>query len=463
MSKRFYRIEIIILALLSIVLLNAQNKNYNLSIEEILMLPEEEIDLGIACLTLAKDAYPDLRMKDFDLVLDYMVRQIYKYSQGSQEPLARIGAISTYLYTPCFWNDSLIFKYDFDDLIVDKKENRCLNTYLSSRKGSCVTMPMLYLVLTDRLNWPVQAVRVPEHFFCRYISDDLKWNNIETTSGGNFVPDEYYIEDFNIPEQGIQSGAYLRTLSKKEYIASLLVSNTALFLDNFEKMHHYLILALSIDSTLCNAHWNLGVSYFSSAKKLNDEMENNIAVCQAIHLNNTNKSWDQPVPKVPSPWDYQNRRKEEMRQAPKPSLLPTPMPSIIDQAINPASEVKRNPQPYPTFNNNDDIFVQKVNEIKSKYYPLINEFINRSEWHKNEAKEMGMVFETTEEQFTQDLIDAFNTYNNSVIYAPLPIGSRGNSNSMIGSVLRAAGSNFKPKKWSPGWNKNVLPHQRKKQ
>ena len=69
----------------------------------------------------------------------------------------------------------------------------------------------------------------------------------------------------------------------------------------------------------------------------------------------------------------------------------------------------------------------------------------------------------TEEQFTQELIGGFATYDNSVLYAPLPTGSRGNSNSMVGSVVRSAGSNFKPKKWSPGWNKNVLPHQRKKQ
>ena len=398
MLRLFHFKLIFILGLLSCNILIAQNKNYELSIEEILLLPEEEIDLGIACLTLAKDAYPDLRIKDFDLVLDYMAGQIYKYSQGSKEPIARIGAINTYLYTPCFWNDSLIFKYDFDDLIVDKKENRCLNTYLSSRKGSCITMPMLYLVLADRLNWPIKAVKAPEHIFCRYISNSIEWNNIEATSGGNFVPDEYYIEDFNISEQGIQSGAYLRTLSKKEYIASLLVSNTALFLDNFEKMHHYLTLALSIDSTLCNAHWNLGVSYFLSARKLNDEMENNIAVCQAIYLNNTNKSWDQAGPKAPSPWDYQNKRQEEMRQnVPMLNPFQTPMSGIIGQNTHPTQEQKQNPRTYPTVNNNREIYIQHVDEIKSQYYPLINEFIARSEWHKNKAKEMGMVFETTEE------------------------------------------------------------------
>ena len=66
----------------------------------------------------------------------------------------------------------------------------------------------------------------------------------------------------------------------------------------------------------------------------------------------------------------------------------------------------------------------------------------------------------TEEQFVVEIINARKSYDDQVNYAPLPVGNRGNSNSLVGSVLRAAGSNFEPSRWAPGWRKNVLPGQR---
>ena len=253
----------------------AQEKYVGQTIEQILQLPEDEIDLGIALLVLAKDAYPNLNIDFFDYALDYMVNQINRLMQGQTDPEARIAMMNTYLYRPGWWNDSITFAYDLDDLEATKTSNLFLNGYLATKKGSCVTMPMLHIVLADRLGWPIQAVRSPKHIFCRYIDEHLKEQNIEATCGGGYVSDERYISDVGIPEKAIKNGVYLRTLSKKEYIASMMLNNARFYYEqkkDLKKAIYYTSFALSIDSTLSSAHWNLHHYYYLVAHEIETEM-----------------------------------------------------------------------------------------------------------------------------------------------------------------------------------------------
>jgi hypothetical protein len=43
--------------------------------------------------------------------------------QGRTEPEARIAMMNTYLYRPGWWNDSITFTYDLDDMEASKTEN----------------------------------------------------------------------------------------------------------------------------------------------------------------------------------------------------------------------------------------------------------------------------------------------------------------------------------------------------
>jgi hypothetical protein len=82
---------------------------------------------------------------------------------------------------------------------------------------------MLYLALADRLGWPIYPVRAPQHFFCRYIidPDSNKYYDIETTSKGMILDDWVYVDEMKITKDGLKNGCYLRTLTKKEYLASM--------------------------------------------------------------------------------------------------------------------------------------------------------------------------------------------------------------------------------------------------
>jgi regulator of sirC expression with transglutaminase-like and TPR domain len=258
------------LALLSCSTGRSQNQSDVMTVEEVAVTHEDSLDIGIACLTLAKEVYPELKVEAFSRALDYMADRILLLNKGNTDPVARLGLLNTYFFRPGWWNDSIVFTYDLDDLDAARKNNRYLNGILASRKGSCMTLSMLYLAIADRLHWPIVPVRAVKHVFCRYLAPGFDENNIEPTCGGGYLTNEQYIEQGGIPENAVKNGVYLRPLTKKEYIATLL-SNHALELltgGKSEKAREYLELSISLDSTLSTAYWNLGEWHYQKARML---------------------------------------------------------------------------------------------------------------------------------------------------------------------------------------------------
>ncbi len=409
-----------IIILVSIVFLFsisfAQEKYEGQTIEQILDLPDNQIDIGIACLVITKEICPDVDIDYFSNQIDIIAKGVEFILQGRTEPVARIGAMNTFLYRAGWWNDSLTFTYDLSDLEANKISNQFLSGYLNTRLGSCITMPMLHLVLADRLGWPIQAVRSPKHIFCRYIDPELKMNNIEATCGGGFIPDKRYISDSNIPEKAIKNGVYLRTLSKKEYIASMLSTCARFFYEHkdLNKALYFTGLAVKYDSTFSNGHWNLHQFYFEIAHNIEAELNDKIKKIESIFTNEFVALKNQAVvdnitPKPPSPWDYQNKKREEQKRMMQPSN-PFKIPiATFDHGVHTTSKPISIPQPYnqnkidPKFRIKiDELQIEKQNEIESvekKYIPAIKEALARSEWHKNKAKELGIVLELPTEFF----------------------------------------------------------------
>lgn len=122
----------------------------------------------------------------------------------------------------------------------------------------------------------MKASRSVRHFFLRYIADGFEKNNIDATVGGGYRPDELYKEEAGIPDKAIANGVYLRSLSKKEYIASLLLNQARHFHEREADLHkavYLLQLALAYDPTFASAYWNLGQYYSLLARQLEQEME----------------------------------------------------------------------------------------------------------------------------------------------------------------------------------------------
>ncbi len=432
-----------------------QSKYSGQSIEQILAMPEDSINLGIACLVLAKDAYPNIKIEFFDYCINYMVEKIRYLEQGHTEPLVRIGLMNQYLYRPGWWNDSVTFTYNLDDLEADSTNDQFLNGYIATKLGSCVTMSMLHLVLAERLGWPIKPVRSAKHFYCRYIKKGFKENNVEATCGGGYIPTWRYATDAGEPKKAIKNGVYERVLTKKEYLASLLDVNARYFREkkkDLDRAIYYTRLALAYDSTYVGAYWNLGELYREKAIELDStryeriqdvkqnyetldrctirpsspqfEVNPNRQATQEIFPDpnaismNPGMIGQSPFQRQPSPYD-QSLDRFTRPSLPKAGVNPNrqstqgmlPDPNVINmnRGIVPQSTSQKPNNPYnqlPINQNpnmqrqNDEIdMMQEITYIDASYGKKILNLIDLSHKLKAKAKDLGIVLKFPKEFF----------------------------------------------------------------
>lgn len=373
----------------------SQSKIVLPSIEEILQQPEDSINIGVASLSLSQEFYPEMKPESFLYAFDYLANR-FKYFFGQyNKPEDKISALNTFLYAKGYWNDSTTFDYDYNDLKGQKRKNRFINTYIATKKGTCITMPMLYLILAERLDMPMYAVRAPNHFFVRYIPKNKPKNffeNVEATSGGGYSPDKMYIKDMQIPKKGMQTGMYLRTLKKKEYLASLLLINVDEYikLKQFDKAQHYAELAMKYDSTLATAIWAYGLVHYHRGwdlkEKMQAEIQNEIVITNMTTKNKQQQTPVKPTSSIPEPTvDSENEFKKYSKGL---------VPETTKSQQQPKTERVQQNQQIIT----PELYTE-IEMIKERYIPLIEK--NLEVWYtlKEKAKERGIAFGTQSKFF----------------------------------------------------------------
>jgi regulator of sirC expression with transglutaminase-like and TPR domain len=230
-----------------------------LSIQKQLQLPEDKIDIGLAALTFAKEIYPHINVTDYSKRIDQLAERA-RYliqSQGRYDPDRIIRALNTFFY------QREGFRYDRSADAFSKIENHYLTGVLDTKQGTCFNLPMLYMAVAQRLGYPVYPVMAPDHVFLRFVSPGLKEQNIEATEGGGYSPDEDYIQRLNITEKGLKSGAYLRTLTYRQFLARLLETNAITLgrRGDLTKAIRYLERVIQIDPKSAPTYNSLRIAY----------------------------------------------------------------------------------------------------------------------------------------------------------------------------------------------------------
>ncbi|MBI4712803.1 MAG: hypothetical protein HY762_05835 [Planctomycetes bacterium] len=172
--------------------------------------PDDQIDLTRAALVIAKEVFPDINIDSYIHRIDLMVHEIkllmLRCGGDVNDPEYRIRCINTYLFR------TSKISYDHADFFGRTPSNCFLNGIMDTGKGACFTMPLLYLCLAQRLDFPIYGVNVPQHFILRYDDGNYR-SNIEVTGQGGMTPDEGYIEDFKILTAELTAGVFMKNLS----------------------------------------------------------------------------------------------------------------------------------------------------------------------------------------------------------------------------------------------------------
>ena len=235
------------------------------SVKNLLELPEDKIDIGLVALTLAKEVSPDIDIASYSNKIDALAEKVRRLAKGSQDPDHRVRCLNTVilLHEKIQGTRDLASARNFEKYYLDR--------VLDTKQGNCVSLPMLYIAVSQRLGWPVYLVHVPDHSFVRYVDPLLKEQNIEATSNGGFVSDDEYAQKFLVSEKGRKSGTYLRTLTHRETTGDLVAVNGITFgqQGDTEKSIAYLRLATRLNPRNAAAWSNLIIAHKIAAKRSN--------------------------------------------------------------------------------------------------------------------------------------------------------------------------------------------------
>ena len=139
----------------------------------------------------------------FNKAMDSAVSRIGKNSPASMNSIK--DSIIDLVYRQ--WN----IGFDPCDTII---ETFLPHLVYKNRKGTCLGVSLIILMLAEKLKCPLYGVMLPGHFFCRY-DDGTTRCNIEPNRSGIAHTDAYYRSRYAIDQQPWYD---LADLSKKEVV-----------------------------------------------------------------------------------------------------------------------------------------------------------------------------------------------------------------------------------------------------
>lgn len=228
-----------------------------IKLESIPSLSLRQIDLTEALLAISREWDPRLDEEAFRRKLDQLT-EFARPALSADSPREKIKRLRRaihqlggYLYTERV--DARGFPVDSEELFM--------HGLLQSRRGYCMNLSLLYLIVAERLGLPLKGVALPNHFFVRW-DDGREKINIDGTEGGAEFSDEFYQNRFGVDSR-TASPFYLQSLNKKQSLGSYFSNVGMVYYQrrNAEKAVFYLSLSVDINPLSVEAHNNLGNIY----------------------------------------------------------------------------------------------------------------------------------------------------------------------------------------------------------
>jgi len=165
------------------------------------VVADGEIDLAREALLAAREVRPKLDVAACHARLDALTARAAKAAQAAATPAARVQAIGRHLFGAerCRYEAKAHYLSD----VIDR------------RRGNCLSLSLLYVLVGRRLKMPMRVVTVPKHAFVRYDDGQRRWN-IEASMGGMMVSDEY------VRRRRLRHGVAPKLMSDLEVVAAML-------------------------------------------------------------------------------------------------------------------------------------------------------------------------------------------------------------------------------------------------
>lgn len=211
------------------------SKSYESNLKNVRALIEQpESQMDLAQVKVKVDHMIDPATDDAAVLgqLDAMVSEIRASLSPYASNLEKFKALRDYLYRPSLLSGRKPFRYDFEDDMNAKA--KLLSVYLSTHKGNCISMPVLLVILGQKLNIAVTLATAPAHLYVMFRGDNGQWYGVEATNGGGWTDEDSQRAQFpRLTQTAIANGVYLQPLTRRE--AATVIADT--LLEHYENRH----------------------------------------------------------------------------------------------------------------------------------------------------------------------------------------------------------------------------------
>jgi hypothetical protein len=146
---------------------------------------------------LSKYQYPDLDFEPYKAQISRLANTIWLDMRAGMTLPERLKTVNNALFVR--------EKYRANRRSILDPGNNFLNTLLDSKKGSPLSLGMLYLVLCDELELPIQGLMLPDYFVLMY-RDESKEFYIDPFKKGGFFRRkdlETYLKEKNVEDMSL--------------------------------------------------------------------------------------------------------------------------------------------------------------------------------------------------------------------------------------------------------------------
>jgi len=182
--------------------------------------------------------------------LDALVTRAHEAVAGATNPAEIIERLNRFFF------QSEKFQVTYD---LSSSDHLLPGPVIAGKRGYCVGLATIYLILAEELDLPIYAVATPKHIFLRW--DDGRFRrNIELFQEGREVPDSDYIREQKIPQASIDRGVFLANLTDKEFLGFIYQNLGVLESQRgeFEKSGKDYARAIHFSPKLAAAYYNRG-------------------------------------------------------------------------------------------------------------------------------------------------------------------------------------------------------------
>jgi regulator of sirC expression with transglutaminase-like and TPR domain len=191
-----------------------------------------EVDLAVArtipgCESLDVARYKRVLDEWAERVRQETDRHLYRFKENPAEFKNSLAYFKALTLATVVGQDFKV-GYHVESIAFDDPKDLFIHGVIGAQRGTCVSLPVLYMALGYRLGYPIRAVTTPKHMFCRW--DDARTGerlNIEAANAGGLADysDEHYMSwPTKVDPQDTRTGGALKSLTMREFLGVKLAS-----------------------------------------------------------------------------------------------------------------------------------------------------------------------------------------------------------------------------------------------